>query len=111
MENIYIELLDMLIVVIASCVGIATKSVVSFLKKKGIISKLQSEKEIVKIVVNAVEQIYKEASGSEKLEVAKKEAVKLANQKGIKVTEEQLETLIESSVREMKKEVKQEIKK
>jgi ribosomal protein L20A (L18A) len=46
---------------------------------------LESHKELVKIVVAGVEQVYAHLHGKEKLNMAKIEIIKLANSKGIKV--------------------------
>ena len=105
MEFIQVELINLLTAVAVACVGWLTKHGVTFLKNKGIVAKLESEKEIVKIVVSAVEQLYAEVNGTEKLRLARKEIVKLANQKGIKIKEADIDLLIESSVKEMKKEI------
>lgn len=107
MEMLQAEVINFLAVVIAGCVGIATKAVMSYLKKKGIIAKIEGHKELANIVVGAVEQTYKHLHGEEKLNLAKIELIKLAKDKGLKITEKELDLLIESSVKEMNKAIKE----
>lgn len=111
MEALQTEIINLLAVVIAGCVGMATKAVMSYLKKKGVITKIESHNELAKIVVNAVEQTYKHLHGEEKLNLAKIELLKIAKEKGLKVSEKELDLLIESSVKEMNKAIKDELKK
>jgi len=63
---------------------------------------LQSKEAYVRIIVNAMEQMFDEADGAVKFEEAKRQAVKFLNEKGIKVDDEELDTLIESAVRQLK---------
>lgn len=66
----------------------------------------KEKKEIVKLTVQYVEQVFKELHGKEKLEKAKEKAVEWLNEKGIKISETELEILIESSVNEFNKTMK-----
>lgn len=111
MQELQAEIINIVVLIIASLLGIVAKQVVSFLKKKGIIAQIESHKEIAKIVVGAVEQTYTHLHGEEKLNVAKIELIKLAKAKGIKITEKELDILIESSVKEMNRNIKEELKK
>lgn len=112
MESIQLELIMLAITLVASALGYATRHVTKFLKNKGIITKLQANKELVSIGVSAVEQMYKNVlHGDEKLNMAKIEIVKLAKEKGIKISEREINLLIESSVREMNQAIKEEVKK
>jgi hypothetical protein len=107
MEMLQAEIINFVVVVIAGCVGIATKAVMSYLKKKGIIAKIEGHKELASIVVGAIEQTYKHLHGEEKLNLAKIELIKLAKEKGLKISEKELDLLIESSVKEMNKAIKE----
>jgi LL-H family phage holin len=109
MEMLQAEILNLVAVVLAGCVGMATKGVMSYLKKKGIIAKIASHRELANIVVGAVEQTYKHLHGEEKLNLAKIELIKIAKEKGVKISEKELDLLIESSVKEMNKVIKSEI--
>ena len=62
----------------------------------------QTKKEIVKDTVNYVEQVFKDIHGAEKLEKAKEKALEWLNEKGIKISETELEILIESAVNGLK---------
>ena len=111
MEGLQAELLNLGIALLTAFVGVITKQVVSYLKKKGLIHQLESNKELVRIVVGAVEQSYKTLKGQEKLNYAKMELIELMGKKKIKISEKELDILIESVVKEMNDTVKQEIKK
>ena len=58
----------------------------------------KTKKEIVKSTVQYVEQIYKDAHGEEKLEKAKEKALEWLNERKIKISNTELEVLIESTV-------------
>ena len=85
-------------VIVAILTGVAT-----FIGSK--IKKMYEEKintetkeKVVKVVVNAVEQIYKELKGEEKLKKCIENATEMLNEKGITITELELRMLIESAV-------------
>lgn len=109
MEAIQAELVNLVIVVVTVLIGWVTQKVTAYLKEKGLIAKLEANKELVRIVVNAVEQTYKHLNGDEKLKVAKVELVKLMNEKRIKISEQEIDTLIESAVKEMNDAIKKEL--
>jgi LL-H family phage holin len=111
MEAFQSEIISLVVTVLGACAGLITKQVLSYLKKKGLVQQLESHKEIVKIVVTAVEQTYKHLHGNEKLELAKIEVAKLAKQKNLKISEKELDLMIEAMVKEMNKAVKEELKK
>lgn len=87
--------------VLAACVSVVTAFATKWLKQKGIIAQLEAKKNIVSILVNAGEQIFTELKGQEKFEAVKKNIVRELNAKKIKFTNEELEHLIESVVKEM----------
>ncbi|UGO50790.1 holin [Bacillus phage vB_BanS_Sophrita] len=109
MENIQVELVNLAVAILTALVGLATKSVVSFLKKKGIVAQVQNNKEVVSIVVKAVEQMYGQLKGEEKLNMAKMELIKLMKQKKIKMTEAEIDLMIEAMVKEMKDQTNAEL--
>lgn len=111
MEAIQAELISLFAMVIVSIVGIVAQKATAYLKQKGLVSKLESNKELTKLVVRAVEQTYNHLNGNEKLGVAKMELVELAKSKGIKISEKEIDLLIEASVKEMKDSVKTELDK
>ncbi|UGO51060.1 holin [Bacillus phage vB_BanS_Nate] len=111
MEQIQVELLNLVVAVLTALVGVATKSLVSFLKKKGVVAQVQNNKEVVAIVVKAVEQMYGQLKGEEKLDMAKMELIKLMQEKKIKMSEAEIDLMIEAMVKEMKDSANSELKK
>ena len=63
----------------------------------------QTKKDVVKTVVQGVEQIYKDLHGEEKLDAALEAASEMLSAKGINVTEFELKMLIEAAVAEFNK--------
>lgn len=102
-------LVSFLAVVLTTLVGLVTKYVVGFLNKKGVISQLENNKEMVRIVVDAVEQMYGTLNGDEKFTIAKQKLLSLMEQNKVHITEEELDLLIEAMVREMNEAVKKEL--
>lgn len=103
MEQFQTEIINLVILILTTCVGLITKSLMGFLKKKGIIAQIDANKKTVDIVVKAVEQLYREYDGNEKLKLAKIELMRLLEDKKIKISVSDLDLLIESAVKEMKK--------
>lgn len=110
MEALQAELINLIAVVLSVCIGLITKKVMSYLKKKGLVAQLDNNKEIVRLVVNAVEQTYKMNHGEEKFNLAKMELVKIMGSKKIKISEKEIDILIEAMVKEMNETIKKEIK-
>jgi len=110
MESLQVEIVNLVILIVSGLMGIASGYVTSYLKKKGVVAQLEGNKEIVRIVVNAVDQMYKNLKGEEKLDLAKLEVLKMAKSKGLNISEKELDLLIESTVKEMNKSIKNEIK-
>ena len=63
----------------------------------------ETKEKVVNTVVNAVEQIYKDLKGEEKLNVCIENATEMLNEKGITITELELRMLIESTVNSFNK--------
>lgn len=100
------ELADLIMVILTGLLSVVTTYITKFFKKKGIVTQLEAHKELVKFVVNGVEQVYTHLHGKEKLEMAKIKVINLAKSKGIKITEEEIGILIEAMVKEMNEAVK-----
>jgi LL-H family phage holin len=111
MESLHAEIINLLALLIAGAIGFIAKHITSYLKKKGIISQIESHREVARLVVSAVEQTYNHLHGQEKLNVAKIEFIKLAKEKGLKVSEKELDIVIEAVVKEMNDAVKKELNK
>lgn len=60
-----------------------------------------TKKELAMLTVRYVEQVFKALHGTEKLNKAKSAFVKMLNDKGIKVTDDEVTMLIESAVHQM----------
>ena len=58
----------------------------------------KTKKDIVDSTVKYVEQVYKDIHGEEKLNKAKEKALEWLNEKGINISDTELEILIEASV-------------
>ena len=58
----------------------------------------QVKQDVVNSTVNYVEQVYKDIHGEEKLQKAKEKVTEILTEQGIKITDADLEMLIESAV-------------
>lgn len=104
-QNNIIEILATVITAVASFIGVSIKKAYT----KYVDTK--TKKEIVEATVKYIEQIYKNAmvSNEDKLIKAKEKALEWLNSKGLKISDTELEILIESAVNGLKsanKEVK-----
>lgn len=70
-------------------------------RKRGHRTIKSKKKYLIDIAVNAVEQIWQNKNGPVKLQKAKNEAVWLLRENGIAITDTELDTFIESSVKAM----------
>lgn len=111
MDALQMELINLLIVVLTACVGLVTRYFTKYLKQKGVITILENNKEVVKTVVHATEQLHKQLNGEEKLNLAKMEIINLMQEKNIKISEKEINIFIESAVKEMNKAINEELKK
>ena len=68
------------------------------------------KQDVVRTCVKAAEQLYRDLSGPEKLEKAKEGIVDMLNEKGIHISEMEMDLLIESVVQEFNQGVKGEHK-
>lgn len=76
------------------------------LKLKGIYEKYINDKtkrDVVDSTVKYVEQVYKDLKGDEKLNVAKENIIALLNEKGIYITDLEMDVLIEAACNGFKK--------
>jgi ABC-type antimicrobial peptide transport system ATPase subunit len=110
MEMLHEQLINLAIILLVGFVGWVTKTATGYLKKKGLVSQLESHKQLVNLVVNGVEQAYTHLHGKEKLNMAKIEVIKLANSKGVKISANDLDMLIENAVKEMNSTIKESLK-
>lgn len=87
--------------ILVALIGYIAQKIASYLKEKGITEKLSNKQYLVDVAVNAIEQIYINEDGPEKFQAAKDEAVRLFNENGIPINHEELDVLIEASVKAM----------
>jgi len=66
----------------------------------------ETKEKVVKTVCNAVEQLYQDLSGNEKLIKAQEYIIEQLNEKGITITELEMKMLIESTVNSFNKSIK-----
>lgn len=105
-QMLHDQIINLVIICLTGLVGYLGKQIGDYFKKKGILSALESHKELVKLAVTGVEQAYAHLHGKEKLNMAKIEIIKLANARGIKISEKDLDIVIEAVVKEMNDAVK-----
>lgn len=102
MEALQEALINLLVVVIGLVTTFVGQKGYSYLNNKGILKEIEAKQKYVNIVVNAIQQTYKEANGEEKLGEAKTQLVDFFNANGIKFTDVELNSLIESAVKGVK---------
>ena len=102
MEALQEALVNLLVVVIGLVATFVGQKGYSYLNNKGILKEIEAKQKYVNIVVNAIQQTYKEANGEEKLGEAKTQLVDFFNANGIKFTDIELNSLIESAVKGVK---------
>lgn len=97
MEAIFQALIGLVvtsITALASYIGVTLKKVF----EKRVNTKIK--KDVVRTVVTAVEQLYKDLHGEEKYNKAVEAVSQMLEEKGIKITELEIRMLIESAVNE-----------
>ena len=102
MEALQEALINLLVVVIGLVATFVGQKGYSYLNNKGILKEIEAKQKYVNIVVNAIQQTYKEANGEEKLGEAKTQLVDFFNANGIKFTDVELNSLIEATVKGVK---------
>lgn len=90
------EILYALVLAVAGCIGTAVKNIY----KKHVDD--QTKERVVKTVVKAVKQLYKDMNGEEKLDIAIDNITEMLAEKGISITELEVRMLIEAAIEEMK---------
>lgn len=69
---------------------------------KQIKTEMDNKREIIELVVLFVQQVYSHLDGNARYEEALNRASILLQQKGLKITDEELQSLLESSVKNLK---------
>lgn len=99
MSEEMLSIINTVITILLPVLATLLTSVVSLLISK-MKSKINSEmgEQVINNVVKYVEQVYKDLNGEEKLQKALETASLTLNEKGIKIGETELRTLVESAV-------------
>ena len=96
MQNYGVELISTALVALAGYLGMVAKKLVEkYFKNK-------TAKSIAKTVVQAVQQMYKDLNGPEKLEKAMEAFSDMLAEEGIQISEFKMRMLLEASVGEFK---------
>ncbi|WP_461199397.1 phage holin [Enterococcus sp. N249-2] len=95
-------IVQFLVVILSGIVTYVSAVVGSYVNKKNLLAQLQSKQKYAEIVVNAVQQVYQEANGDEKLKEVQANLTDIFNKNGIKFTETEMNLMIESAVKGMK---------
>ena len=85
------------------------KTANNIMEKYNIKQELKNNEQIVKMSVEYVQQVYWEMDGAEKLKRAKEKALSLMATRGMNITSEELEALIEQAVLGFKKGMEQDV--
>lgn len=101
METLQDAFLSGLGTVLVAIIGFLTQKAVKWLDEKGVTEQLQKKRYLVDIAVNAAEQIYQNEDGATKLANARTEALKLLNDNGLNITEDELTNFVEAAVKAM----------
>jgi hypothetical protein len=88
------QIIYLVVTAIAGYIGIVVKNIYQRYVND------QTKKDVVKTVVQGIEQLYKDLHGEEKLDKALEAASAMLFEKGITITEFELEMLIEAAVAE-----------
>lgn len=99
--DILMQFLEPIVLAIA---GLAGTCVAYWIKQHIDLNKLNEKKELVEVGVTMIQQICKELDGDQKYEKAVEWITQQANAKGLKISEDELKGLIESSVLKFKNE-------
>ena len=99
MKDIFFEVISIIAVALA---GILGQKLRAYFNDKEIGEELWNKNYIVRIVVNAVEQIATHDKTIDKYDHAKRKATHMMQENGLKVTEDELDSLIEDAVLALK---------
>ena len=102
MREIVMQILSEVLPAILSIIATAF---IGFLSSKYTkLANTEIKKSVISDTVKFVEQIYMDIHGDDKLNAAKRKAIQILNEKGVKITDNELTVLIESAVKKMNNE-------
>lgn len=97
-SNLLLTVITIIFGILGTQASILMQKVKDSKQIKDIREKLERNKEVVEISVAYVEQVGKHLASADKFSLAKTKAIELANESGFKITEEELDVLIEQAV-------------
>lgn len=104
LTTILSELLKVVAIVAAGFLVAVAQRLIGTAKMRKITEELENKREIINAVVLFVQQVYTISDGEEKFSIAYKTAAEWLTDKGLSFTDEELQSLIESSIKLFKKE-------
>lgn len=106
MNSLVEQLVPYLVSIVTIILGYVSfrvgKAIDGAMSKYDIYDAIKTNQTIVKASVEYAEQVFKEAKGQEKFDLAKERAVQIFKERGIEISEKELNTLIEQSVFQFK---------
>ena len=106
MENFISELMPAIISIAVTCLtaiaGYVGNAIKKYFEEK---ANTETKKKVVETTCRYVEQIFKDLDGPSKLEKAKENILLQLNEKGVPISDLELEVLIESTVNSFKEAV------
>ncbi|GIN23136.1 phage holin, LLH family [Siminovitchia fordii] len=109
MEEIQAQLISAAITIIVTCIGIVSGYAGKFLRERFSVERLDRSKKYAEIAVQFVEQIGQDLNSKQKFEIAKKRLVLMLNHNNIKISNDEMDALIEAMVAEMNRSFKEEL--
>lgn len=100
-------LLQIVGIVVAGLISLVALKVKDFLKTEENATQLKQKESYAKLAVEAVELIFKEFEGEEKLRQAKEKLLHWAEENNIPISDEEITVLVESAVKKLKDEGKE----
>lgn len=97
-EQITLAIIGALSTIVVAIVQYVARAIVAYLDNKGVVETLKSKDYLVRIAIDAANQIYEKEQGAEKFAFAKAQALKLLAANGIAIDESELEDFIEAAV-------------
>ena len=95
-------LCDIAYIVVLIVIGLITRYLVPYIKSKIGVENFNKAVSEIAIIVKSVQQLHSDKTGEEKLYIAVNEVMKLLKEGEIDIQEDQIRTIIEGCVKQMK---------
>lgn len=102
-QDIIQALIGLLGSILIILINHAKKAFVDYMDDSEIGEELKNKQYLVKIAVDAVEQVYKKEDGAKKFELAKEKVIRLAEDNGVEISMSEIDDFIEQAVGAMNK--------